>query len=214
MFDAETLIELRMRKKLIFILGSQRSGTNALRRSLSLDPDVMGFNESKKSDLFNNWILRPEVKIRDFILNKPSAVLIKPITNVKHQSVSVFLDGFKTYNLKVAWIFRDPVNVFSSRIKRWPYLDDVEQFVSEWNRINRSVLEANTFKIKIVAYEELLPGLGVFEKLCRFLGIRGENLFRSNHDGGYSHLQSATIEQIKAGTSATMTALNKSRVLR
>ena len=212
MFNYPAPNEKRMRKKLIFVLGSQRSGTNALRRSLSLDPNVMGFNEAKKNDLFRDWRLRPELEIRDFILTKSSTILLKPINNLKQLPVSAFLDEFNLYDFKVAWIYRDPVNVFSSRIKRWSYLDDVENFVTEWNRINRSVTEVNRSKVRIVAYEELGPGLGVFEKLCRFLAIKGENLFRSNNNSGYSYLEDATIDQIKSGTRKTLAAIEKLKI--
>src|SRR5690349_8388315 len=68
-----------LKPNLIFVLGSQRSGTNVLRQSLSLDPYVQGFNERKNSELYVGWALRPEPEFREFLSRFRTTVLLKPI---------------------------------------------------------------------------------------------------------------------------------------
>ena len=196
-------------KQLIFVLGSQRSGTNVLRQSLSLDPYVMGFNEVKNSELYSNWFLRPEPEIRGFLLKQPQTVLIKPIKSVINQPVKSFLSGFSGYDLKVAWIYRHPVNVFYSRRKRWPYLKDVNKFIDEWNRINQSAMKAKFRRMRIARYEDICDQKAVFSKLCKFLDVKGEHLFKSGHNSGFDKMGEKVIARIEDGTKETFANLKK-----
>lgn len=164
---------------LIFVLGSQRSGTNVLRQSLSLDPYVQGFNEKKNSELYVGWALRPEPEIRAFLSRCPHTVLLKPIQSVIRRPVADFLAEFNDYNLRVAWIYRDPVAVFRSRGERWSYKAEAGPFITEWNRINKSVMDANDPRVAVVCYDQLTADPRVFKALCQNLGIKGENLFHS-----------------------------------
>lgn len=164
---------------LIFVLGSQRSGTNVLRQSLSLDPYVQGFNEKKNSELYVGWALRPEPEIRAFLSRCPNTVLLKPIQSVIRRPVADFLAEFDDYNLRVAWIYRDPVAVFRSRGERWSYKAEAGPFITEWNRINKSAMDANDPRIAVVCYDQLTADPRVFKALCQNLGVKGENLFHS-----------------------------------
>ncbi|HUR74107.1 MAG TPA: hypothetical protein VMZ00_07510 [Sporichthya sp.] len=164
---------------LIFVLGSQRSGTNVLRQSLSLDPYVQGFNERKNSELYVEWALRPEPEIRPVLTRFRNTVLLKPIQSVIRRPVADFLAEFNEYPLKVAWIYRDPVAVFRSRGARWSYKAESGPFIEEWNRINASVMDADDPRVAVVCYDQLTGAPTVFHTLCNFLGIRGENLFHS-----------------------------------
>lgn len=209
------------------MLGSQRSGTNALRQSLSLDPYVRGFNERKSDELYEDWKLRPEAEIRSFLAQQPRTVLLKPIKSVIDRPLADFLAEFADYRLKVAWIYRDPVLVFVSRRKRWSYLDDLSQFVEEWNRVNRSALDAGDPRVAVVSYADLiadpprihhhLPGdeerrdRTVFGRLARFLGARGEYLFRGDSSRAYDELRPDEIRQIQQGTAATLADLEAAR---
>ena len=176
---------------LIFVLGSQRSGTNVLRQSLSLDPYVQGFNEKKNSELYVGWALRPEPEIRTFLSRCPNTVLLKPIQSVIRRPVADFLAEFDDYNLRVAWIYRDPVAVFRSRGERWSYKAEAGPFIKEWNRINSSAMDAADPRMAVVCYDQLTSDPRVFKALCQNLGVKGENLFHSGR----------TVEEVESSLS-------------
>lgn len=199
------------RPPLIFVLGSQRSGTNALRQSLSLDPWIRGFNEHKSNRLYENWVLRPEPEIRWFLRRQPGTVLLKPIRSVIDRPVSEFLDEFADYQYKIAWIYRDPVLVFSSRRRRWPSLDDVEQFTAEWNRINGSAVAARDGRMAVVSHADLNADRGIFEDLCGFLDVNGEYLFRGDTSRAYEQVDRGDIDRIRQATADTHAALDRAR---
>ncbi len=199
------------RPALIFVLGSQRSGTNALRQSLSLDPYVMGFNERANSELYARWKLRPEPEIRGFLRScAPHKVLLKPIQSVFKTPVAEFLAPFADYDLKVAWIYRDPVAVFRSRSARWTDRNDAARFANEWNRINSSALDANDPRIGVVSYDRLLQGGPSFGAMNRFLGTRGDNLFRATRSKAeiLDEVGEANAERIGAETAATLARMD------
>ena len=93
--------------------------------------------------------------------------------------VADFLAEFDDYNLRVAWIYRDPVAVFRSRGERWSYKAEAGPFITEWNRINKSVMDANDPRVAVVCYDQLTADPRVFKALCQNLGVKGENLFHS-----------------------------------
>ena len=198
--------------RLVFVLGSQRSGTNAIRQSLSLDPYVRGFNERESNRLYEDWKLRPEPEIRPFLLKQPGTVLLKPIKSVIERPVAEFLAEFDDYDYRAVWIYRDPVLVFGSRSKRWSYLDDVDQFIEEWNRVNRSALDAGNDRMAIVNYGDLIEDEDVFNRLCTFLEVRGEYLFRRDESRAYEEIDQEDINRIQQGTTETLAALDAARV--
>lgn len=199
------------RPPLIFVLGAQRSGTNALRQSLSLDPWVRGFNEHPSNRLYEDWELRPEPEIRGFLRRQRGTVLLKPIKSVIDCPVPDFLAEFAAYQYKVAWIYRDPVEVFASRRKRWSYLDDVDRFVDEWNRINRSALDAHDERMAVVNHGDLIASRAVFDDLCGFLGVHGENLFRRAANRPYDQIPAGDVQRIQRATAETYAALDRAR---
>lgn len=199
------------RPPLIFVLGSQRSGTNALRQSLSLDPWVRGFNEHRSNRLYDNWVLRPEPEIRWFLRRQSGTVLLKPIRSVIDRPVGEFLAEFADYPYRVAWIYRDPVLVFASRRRRWSFLDDGAQFVDEWNRINRSALAARDGRIAVVRHADLIADRTVFERLCGFLDVNGEYLFRQDTSRAYEEMDAADVDRILDATAETRAALDEAR---
>lgn len=107
------------KKRFIFVMGVQRSGTNALRRSLSLSPGVIAFNEAEDSEYFHNWYLRPEPDIREHLMAVPLPVLFKPISETLRRPLADIIEEYADYDLSVVWIYRDPLNVYYSTAKRW-----------------------------------------------------------------------------------------------
>lgn len=199
------------RPGLIFVLGSQRSGTNVLRRSLSLDPFVHGFNERESSEFYAKWKLRPEPEIRAHLARFEHTVLLKPIKSVIDRPVADFLAEFDDYDLKVAWIYRDPVAVFRSRAERWSYKSKAGGFIKEWNRANKSMLDANDPRIGIVCYDQLTADPMVFRALCDWLGVRGENLFHSGRspEEAESSLSATDVAEIREATGEQLERLHE-----
>lgn len=196
---------------LIFVLGSQRSGTNVLRQSLSLEPLVHGFNERENNEFYVGWALRPEYEIRPILSKLRHTVLFKPIQNVLRRSVADFLAEFEDYELKVAWIYRDPVAVFRSRGERWSYKAESGPFIEEWNRINKSAMDAEDPRIGVVCYDQLTTDPTVFHALNTFLGIKGENLFNSGRSTREveSSLSAADVADIRRQTVEQLNRLDE-----
>jgi hypothetical protein len=198
--------------RLIFVLGSQRSGTNALRRSLSLDPDVAGYRERESSDFYHDWKLRPEAEIRPLLLRHSRPVLLKPIGSVIHRPVSAILREFAQYPMKAAWIYRDPVNVFASQRERWPHRGDVDEFCIQWNRVNGSALEITADpRVAVVRYEDMLHDGQLFHRLSAVLGVKGENLFRFEPHSRYEEPHRSEVERIRRATGGTLERLDAAR---
>lgn len=205
------------RLPLRMVLGAMRSGTNALHRCLSLDPRVSGYNEAGEDEFHVNWRLRPEPEIRPLLRAIQNTVLLKPIQNVRHVGLTDIFDEFGDYELKVAWIYRDPVNVFASAGRHWPdsRLADPEFFCADWNLVNARGLEAlerHAGEVAVVRYEDLAADYGVFKVLCAFMDIRGVYLFRTDSDGGRRSLSDGLRRAVEAGTSDTLAALDAARL--
>jgi hypothetical protein len=198
------------RPSLIFVLGSQRSGTNVLRRSLSLDPHVQGFNERKNDDFYSGWALRPEPEIRPLLESYQHTVLLKPIQSVIRRPVAEFLDEFRDYEFRVVWIYRDPLAVFRSRGKRWSYKANAAPFIREWNRVNSSALDAQDERMAVVCYDQLAEDESAFRALCNWLGVRGEYLFHPTrpHESVASGLSADEVAEIRTHTTETLERLH------
>ncbi|MBW8010816.1 MAG: sulfotransferase domain-containing protein [Chloroflexi bacterium] len=150
-----------MSKRLIMVMGVQRSGTTALFQSLSRDLNLISFNESQNSEIFNNFLLSPEPKIRPTLISVADPVLLKPISETKKRTVTDLFKEFKDYDLQIVWIYRDPANVFYFMTQmgcQRPNRVTAKFFAHDWNRRNRFLLEGLSeypFGIMVVRYEDL-----------------------------------------------------------
>ena len=208
--------KMKSKKKLIMIMGVQRSGTNILRESLSQDPTITSFNESVESAVFLNWYLRPEGEIRGTLENASSAVLLKPISETRMREVSDVIEEYKNYELWIIWLYRDPVNVYSSQALKWEYIKrrDLDQFICDWNKRNTSVLSAVPrygSKIIILKYEDLISSPEMFRSLCELVKIDGKYLFRKDSAEGRKKLSQNVIETIDQKTVPIISELDKKR---
>ncbi len=202
---------------LMFVMGVQRSGTNALFRSLSADPTVVSFNESQNGPWYEQMLLRPEPELRPHLESLSGTVLLKPISETKHRSVASVLTEFEVYKPRVAWIYRDPVNCFYSHTERWKgFVDDPSGFAAHWCERNRSLLDAlDTFsdQIAVVRYGDLAMDPRVFDALQGFLGVRGRYGFRSDRQVGRQMVSSDERDCIDAACAATLSDLDQARCL-
>ena len=131
-----------MSRALIFVMGVQRSGTNALFRSLSCGV-TMAFNEDLDSPVFDGMMLRSEPEVMEFIGDVGGPVLFKPISESKQRGVVDVFKEYARHDLRVVWLYRDPVNCFASHIERWSeYRGRHQAFAQSWCQRNQMVLDA------------------------------------------------------------------------
>ncbi|MBW8010818.1 MAG: hypothetical protein FVQ83_06180 [Chloroflexi bacterium] len=206
-----------MRMRLIMVMGVQRSGTTALFQSFSRDLSLVSFNESKASEVFNNFMLRPEPKIRPTLLSAPGQVLLKPISETKKRTVTDLFEEFTDYDLQIVWTYRDPVNVFYSMTQMgWRRQNRVSSkfFSRDWNRRNRFLLEAiSEYRsgLMLVRYEDLAANPAVFDQLCLALNIKGKYLYRPDSSVARKELSGNLIAQIDRDTNDILSELYRQR---
>lgn len=203
---------------LVLIMGVQRSGTNALFKSLTSDPTVLGVNEAPDSSFFVDVLLRPEPALRPHLAAHPGVVVLKPISETTRRGVDAVIDELAAYDPRVPWIYRDPVNCYQSHIERWEgFRDRPAEFADHWSRRNAlalAALETHGQRIAIVRYEDLIEDPQVFSGLCGWLDVPGAYLFREDRGRGRS-TQSADVQRIiDDGTRPVRLALEQARTFR
>ena len=204
--------------RLVLVMGVQRSGTNALFKSLTSDPSVLGVNEAPDSAFFQDVLLRPEPELRPHLLAHAGPVVLKPISETNRRSVAAVLDELAAYDPLVAWIYRDPVHCFQSHVERWQgFRDRAAEFAAHWSERNRLALQAlatHGERIAIVRYEDLVEDPQVFAGLCDWLGVPGSYLFRADRGRGRQAQPAEVQAVIDQGTAEVRAALDEARSLR
>lgn len=205
-----------MPKKLVMVMGVQRSGTTALFKSLAGDPSVTAHEENIDDAVYCNYRLRPREELAHILDDAPGTVLLKPLSESAKRTRHIFQE-FDDFALQIIWIYRDPVNVlYSMHREGWipaPQLGQAAQ-VQDWNRRNRVALEMREHfaaHIAIVRYEDLLADPHVFRNLSEWLGLGGRPVFRPEASAGRKHLHLSVQRTLDAATSETMQALNAAR---
>lgn len=210
-------------KKLIMIMGFQRSGTNALFYSMADDPAVTSFNENRlevfyESDNMKGFLLKDEPEIREILLRDEGPALLKPISETNVREIVDVFHEYAAYDLHIPYIYRDPINVFYSWMKKgWASLDNTKDFIAHWNKRNESILEAKPAypeRTPVVRYEDLIDDPFVFFKLCRRLGIKGTYRFKADSSGGYKNVPADAIARIQDGTQERFAQLEALRDLK
>ena len=199
---------------LVFVMGVQRSGTNALFDSLT-SRAVTPYNESVSSPLFEEMLLRPEPVVRPVLSASGKAVLVKPISETKVRSVSAVLEEFSAHQPRVVWVYRDPVNCFASHIQRWSgYRGQSEKFGEDWAHRNQSVLDAlEQFgdQLCLVRYADLIADPGVIASVGDFLSLPARYRFRADSDQGRQVLDSQIIQTLTEKTRDVLAKMELSR---
>jgi len=222
----------QMHKKLILVMGTQRSGTTALFKSLAADRRLSAFHEHRNSPVFKEWNLRPVSEVRQVMDSSDSAVLMKPINETTFRSVLRVMDDYQAYDTRVVWIYRDPVDVFCSTIEFFLYprrasdrfyagmegssdpMDKSVEFAELWKRRNEYAVEAQAERpdrVCIVRYEDLIKDPKVFSSLCRWLDVRGQYIFFPNPPRGRSRLPEHVVSQLTGDTGSVLSMLDAGR---
>ena len=197
-------------------MGVQRSGTNALFKSLERGVNH-AYNEAEDSPLFDGFYLRDDLVVRGVLDACSGVVLAKPISETKRRSVSDVIAAYAGYELSVIWIYRDPVNCYASHIERWTgFRGRPDAFADSWAQRNQSVLDAleiHPDRITIVRYEDLTRSPAMVVSLGATIGLRIRSKFRRDRRRGRSELSSDVISIIEAGTHQVLKALDRAQDL-
>lgn len=204
--------------RLVLLMGVQRSGTNALFKSLTSDPAVLGVNEAPDSAFFQDVLLRPERELRPHLQAWAGPVVLKPISETNWRSVAAVLEEFSAYELRIPWIYRDPVNCFYSHVERWEgFRGRPEAFAAHWSARNASALEAvqaQPGSVAVIRYEDLVADPAVFAALCAWLEIPGSYLFRPDRSQGRTQVPADQQARIDADTAEVLARLEAARSFR
>ncbi len=125
------------------IMGVQRSGTTALFEALAAADGVTARQESAGDEIYADYFLRPEPEIRGTLHALPGTVLLKPVRESEARSPWAVAREYAGYDLQIVWLYRDPVNVFDSYVRRgWASSDpqSIDGFVHMWIERNAAAL--------------------------------------------------------------------------
>lgn len=195
------------------VMGYQRSGTNALFDSIERGGGCIAMVDVEQSEIYDQFDLRPEPEIRNVLQATTSPVLLKPVNETKKRTIEDVFNEYKDYEVRIIYIYREPVHVFGSQVTLWPQFDDVEEFIHLWNKRNGYALHLPAIWkdcFAIVSYNDLISDPKVFSEVCAFLGVPGKYLFRRDQKLG-SQLPEEIQKKIEAETKNTWNALEVSR---
>ena len=196
------------------VMGYQRSGTNALFNCFVRSGECIPFLDGEANEIYDDFFLRPEPDIRTILHSQAKPVLLKPVNETKKRNIDSIFAEYSNYDVRIAYIYRDPVNSFFSQIEMWPQFTDVEEFIQLWNRRNMLALQLSPewkTKFAIVKYQDLSDDPAVFDAICSFYGIRGTYLFRGDKNRGRDHLSKEVQIKIDAETRETLLQLDQAR---
>ncbi|MCI0416502.1 sulfotransferase [bacterium] len=205
-----------MNKKLLMVMGYQRSGTNALFDSIERGGGCIPMVDVETSEIYEQFDLRPEPEIREILQAATAPVLLKPVNETKKRSIEDVLNEYRDYEVKIVYVYRDPVHVFGSQVTLWPQFNDLEEFIQLWNKRNGYALNLPSVwkdHMAIVSYTDLISDPEVFEKVCLFLGVKGKYLFHRDQKLGF-HLPDEIQKRIETETKHTWDALEANRTFK
>jgi hypothetical protein len=202
-------------KKIVMVMGVQRSGTSALFFSLAKDDRFNSFNESADNAFFYNYFLRPERVLGPLLIEIEKPVLLKPISETKRRSLDDVFEEYAAYDVSALYIYRDPVNTYYSSNARWP--EAVEPYLEKWIRRNQYLLALHPRfrpRVAVIRYEDLIADPNIFREACDFVGIKGTYSFRADSCRGRKSLPEGIQKQIDQWTQTVLSELDHMRKFR
>lgn len=207
-------------KKLIMIMGVQRSGTTALFDILAEAQDVSPREESAGDEIYDDYFLRPEPEIRDLLHALPGTVLLKPVRESERRLPLEVAEEFRDYDLRIIWLYRDPVNVFHSYVRRGWSGDSRAfscGFASQWSSRNQAAVAAAKRlgdRLLVVNYEDLTTHRTLVFDLAESLGLRTTGVLRGDSDRGRKTLPEDIQRLLEERTEVVRKALDGMRAVR
>lgn len=204
-------------KRLVMILGFQRSGTTALFKTLASAPGVSPRHEHANDDVYEDYFLRPEPQIRPVLEPLPGTVLLKPVRESQRRSPLEVAEEYRDYDLTMIWLYRDPVNVYHSWLEKGWSARLPSWIVSLWVKRNDKCLTSRAAlgdKLIIVRYEDLVTSPACVAALTGRLGLTVESTLRADSNAGRTHVAADVQQEIDAATRATLEQLDDARSIR
>ena len=203
-------------KRLVMIMGFQRSGTTALFDTLASAPGVSPRHEHADDDLYDDYFLRPEPQIGPVLAALPGTVLLKPVRESRRRSPLEVAEEYHDYDLTMIWLYRDPVNVYQSWLeKQW--VTNPEGIGQHWVSRNKKCLASRAAlgdTLLIVRYEDLVASPASVAALAGRLGLVVESTLRADSNAGRTHVAAVDQQAIDAATRATLEQLDNARSIR
>ena len=203
-------------KRLVMIMGFQRSGTTALFDTLASAPGVSPRHEHADDDLYDDYFLRPEPQIGSVLAALPGTVLLKPVRESRRRSPLEVAEEYHDYDLTMIWLYRDPVNVYQSWLeKQW--VTNPEGIGQHWVSRNKKCLASRAAlgdTLLIVRYEDLVASPASVAALAGRLGLVVESTLRADSNAGRTHVAAVDQQAIDAATRATLEQLDNARSIR
>jgi hypothetical protein len=207
------------RDKLIMVMGMQRSGTTALLYALGQDPSIQVENEEPEGPLYDVYRLRSADVIHGELIRMKRRVILKPVLEAEYREIDDVIQEFLIYDPLVVWIFRDPIDVWSSAKNTFSLSsDDMLDWLKRWVKGNESALRSLSGpfrdRIRAVSYTDLIEQREVYRTLCDFLRLRPvNNLFwRENPKKGHRSLPQSIRSLIERNTRSVMNRLEANRL--
>lgn len=200
-------------KRLVMIMGFQRSGTTATFRTLATAPGVSPRNEHADDDIYDQYFLRPEPEIRPLLAALPGTVLLKPVRESRRRSPLEVAEEYRDYALSMIWLYRDPVNVYWS----WLQMGWLKWHPKGWVARNQKCLDSLAAlgdKLIVVRYEDLVASPACVEALAMRLGFTVESTLRADSNAGRILVAADVQQQIDAATRSMLEKLDNARSIR
>jgi len=209
-----------LRKKLIMIMGVQRSGTTALFEALAGAPGVSPRHESPSDEIYDDYFLRPEPEIRSVLHALPGTVLLKPVRESERRTPLEVAVEYRDYDLRLVWLYRDPVNVYHSYVRLGWSGDSPDQaswFAAHWAKRNAdalSALDSCQKQLLFVSYDDLTNDSNLTSALAKELSICSSMSLRRDFSGGRKVLPASMQKIIDLPTAPVRKALAAARSIR
>ncbi|MBU3665935.1 MAG: cytochrome P450 [Chthoniobacterales bacterium] len=208
-------------KKIIMIMGVQRSGTTTLFNALASAANVTAREESPDDQIYSDYFLRPEPEIRDVLQGLPGTIVLKPVRESERRSPLEVANEYADYDLRIIWLYRDPVNVFDSYLRcDWLTIrkrTDALTFAGKWHERNaQAVADAADLgdRLVVVSYEDLVTDPDVLRRLGLALELRVKNTFRDDSALGRMRQPGAICGMIDDATASVRSHLDRMRLVK
>jgi hypothetical protein len=201
-------------KRLVMILGFQRSGTTALFNTLASASGVSPRHEHADDDVYDDFFLRPESQVRPVLAALPGMVLLKPVRESRRRSPLEIAEEYHDYDLSMIWLYRDPVNVYQSWVEKGWAKGDPRIMGQDWVTRNAKCLASQAAlgdNLLIVRYEDLVASPACLTALAGRLGLSVASTLRADSNAGRTCVAADAQAEIDAITYTTLEKLHRVR---
>lgn len=204
-------------KRLLMIMGFQRSGTTALFETIASAPGISARHEHADDDIYDDYYLRPEPLVRPVLAALPGTVLLKPVRESARRSPAEVADEYRDHDLTILWLYRDPVNVYHSWVEKGWAKGPPARIGGLWVSRNVKCLRSRAAlgpKLLLIRYEDLVTSPACLDDLAGRLGLTIRSTLRADRNAGRSQVAPQIRDEIDTITRGTLEKLDRARSIR